>query len=459
MEKKYPEFCSFWFLTGLFFAFLLGFNTAAHMSFVLAFEFPVGPSFRPVAQLHGHVQLLGWTAFFIFGVSIYFLPRQASAPIGEKKKFQWLVFSLLTLGLLARIASHTLFAILPKSSLPYLTYLSFFGSLLEFLAILLVLGFYLFVFHRRTPSQSTTLPPLYPLLGLVLLGFLLYGGVHLFLTFQLLGKTTRLLPHKLLQIANNIYLLWVLLPICFAFSLRLLPLYLRLPSPQWWKGWMGCFYLPLALLSTLGEELHWEALHHLGGMGRALFFLAFTLGLDVLTRFRSPWVEASPVKRKDREKKARPKYPDYGEFGHFEWYIYTAYASLVFAALLEIANGVAFFLRHSSLLPWDVVRHIYFLGFVSFLIFGVGARMLPGLSGQKALRWPKLSDFTFFLLLLALLGRVFHISFVQLFQLDFSLFRYLFGLSGLFGMVATLFFFINLAGTFWQRKKKNGTLP
>jgi len=38
--------------------------------------------FASFIQVHGHVQLLGWTGLFIISISLHFIPRLIGAPIG-----------------------------------------------------------------------------------------------------------------------------------------------------------------------------------------------------------------------------------------------------------------------------------------------------------------------------------------------------------------------------------------
>jgi len=46
-------------------ALTMGFAIAAHLAFVIGFDFPLGQGFASFIQVHGHAQLMGWTGLFI----------------------------------------------------------------------------------------------------------------------------------------------------------------------------------------------------------------------------------------------------------------------------------------------------------------------------------------------------------------------------------------------------------
>ncbi len=99
-------------------ALTMGFAIAAHLAFVIGFDFPLGQGFASFIQVHGHAQLLGWTGLFIISISLHFIPRLIGTPIDQPRLVHW-VLGLLVSGLIVRG--------LAQSAVPYLQNSPFFG--------------------------------------------------------------------------------------------------------------------------------------------------------------------------------------------------------------------------------------------------------------------------------------------------------------------------------------------
>jgi len=139
---------------------------------------------------------------------------------------------------------------------------------------------------------------------------------------------------------------------------------------------------------------------YLSGLGVILeagVILWFVWKLYVLTRLLEPWT----IKRGSRpgleRPITRPGLPDYGEFGRFERLVYAAYAWLVLGACFEMILGAGVLSDYPLPIRDDAVRHIYLLGFITHLIFGMSVRMIPGFMKKKSIASPKLVDATFWL--------------------------------------------------------------
>jgi hypothetical protein len=140
--------------------------------------------------------------------------------------------------------------------------------------------------------------------------------------------------------------------------------------------------------------------------------------------------------------------PDYGEFGGFERLVYAAYIWLVLAVGTEAASAVARLFGSPPLIQSNAVLHMYLMGFISLLIFGMAVRMLPGFMHKRRVASPALVEATFWLGNVAVLCRV------ALFLLPPRLLsllpglslgaRMAFALSGLFGLAAVLALAVNL---------------
>ncbi|MFN3477085.1 MAG: hypothetical protein ACK4Z6_05970, partial [Candidatus Methylomirabilales bacterium] len=125
--------------------------------------------------------------------------------------------------------------------------------------------------------------------------------------------------------------------------------------------------------------------------------LWFVDKLDLLTRRRPLGRPARFLETGPERPPTRPGLPDYGEFGRFERLVYAAYTWLVLAAFFELLLGGGALLGFPIPIGTDAIRHLYVLGFITLLIFGVSVRMLPGFLKKKRVASTALVDATFWL--------------------------------------------------------------
>ena len=149
-----------------------------------------------------------------------------------------------------------------------------------------------------------------------------------------------------------------------------------------------------------------------------------------------------------RRRPRRPGLPDYGEFGRFELLVYSAYTWLILAAGSEILNGCMALAGYPSPVGEDAVRHMYLVGFITLLIFGVSVRMLPGFLKKKAVASPALVEATFWLGNISAVFRVLLLVLPPALLVPIpaigSLVRCAFGLSGLIALAAVMCLTLNL---------------
>lgn len=67
---------------------------------------------------------------------------------------------------------------------------------------------------------------------------------------------------------------------------------------------------------------------------------------------------------------------------------------LVLGACCDIGLGVTALVGHPLPIAGDAVRHVYLLGFITHLIFGMAVRMIPGFMAQRQVASPLLVDLT-----------------------------------------------------------------
>jgi uncharacterized protein involved in response to NO len=391
-----------WMALGI--AIFAGFAIGAHVAFVIGFDFPLGKGYLSFIQTHGHVQLVGWVGLFIIGMTLPFIPRLAGTPIAHPL---WIerVLRLIATGLIVRSLGHTI--------LPYLDGSPFFllcnwlvavSGLIEWSGVVGYLVLLLTVLHDAGEvRERPALQSVRPFFGMMIVGWALYASLNLVLLVHA-AMNGRVIVHQAWnEFAIQVFIGLILLPVAFAFSVRLFPLYLRLPAPDWPVRGLAYGYLAafcLSVLPTLPVEPIPPIPLFLSTLGKALrggIILWFIWKLDVLTRFQPPWTVKRVLQPGPERRPTREGMPDYGEFGKFERLVYAAYIWLALGAFLEILLGVTAFLGWSLSISGDAVRHAYLLGFVTHLILGMSVRMIPGFLGKRRVASSRLVDATFWL--------------------------------------------------------------
>ncbi len=441
-------------------ALFIGFAIGAHVAAVIGFDFPLGPGFYSFVQVHGHVQLVAWVGLFIIGISLHFIPRLAGVPITPPKWIAWILW-LIGSGLIIRslgqcvmpyVANGTLFVAVAWTVVV--------SGLLEWLGIILYAALLYSAFRRvKDFGKRPGLSQVAPFFLMMLAGWNLYAGINFALLMEMALSQSLVVMQSWNEFAIQAFIGLVLMPVAFAFSVRMFPLYLRLPAPEWPVRKLAFAYgfvfslqavpnlPPLASLPSQWPLL----LSSLGMILKGSVILIFIWKLDLLTRRRLPWTANRMFSPGAERPRTRPGLPDYGEFGRFERLVYAAYFWLVLGAILEMLSGAStifgFTLTHSS----DAGRHVYLMGFITLLLFGMSVRMIPGFMQKKRIWSAKLVGATFWLgnaaailriMPLLLPAAVFEAAPAILVALQAA-----FAVSGMVAMAAVLCLTINLMKT------------
>ena len=433
-----------------------GFPIGAHLAAVLGFGFPVGRGFASFVQLHGHVQLVGWTGLFIMGISLYFLPRLAGVPMAHPRWPAWILW-LMAVGLGLRSIGHIVVPYLIDSPwLDPVVWLVAGSGLLEWGGI----GLYIILLLRTVRgvgdiSNRPALLAVRPYIGIMLAGWALYACLNLGLLGHMAMHRSVVVHQAWNQFAVQGFIGLVLLPVALAFSIRTLPLYLRLAVPDWPVRGTAYAYLLALVMQVLPTappfaELAPRTMSDLTSLGMLLkggVILWFVWQLDVLMHRREP----RPLHRQRQPEPARRPEPlPHGAFGRFDRLVYAAYVWLVLAAFGEVVAGAAALLGQSQPGMGNTVRHMYLLGFSTMLIFGMAVRMLPGFFQQRRVARPALVNATFWLGNAATVCRVllFVLPLVILQRVPESvgIARSAFAMSGLLGLAAVWCLAVNV----WQ---------
>lgn len=443
-----------------------GFGYGALMVGALALGIIPGTWWGAVVQAHGHAQMFGWMGLFILGMGLYFLPRLRGVPLQATTRLPY-ALGLLGGGIVLRVLAQSLLAwnVFGATAVPVWELLWLLSAVLE-LAGFLVLGSML----RRTLQIAKPLMPgspgypIEPFLRIALLSFflaLLLNGLGVIHAAAQNGQTVA--P----PFENSIITLMfygVAVPMVIVFATRTLPLFLRLaPPPRDSLRVLALVYgvglllvlvpslLPLSGLvfpnmenerAELSAALNflWVA----GSLVLNLCILIFLWHIDLLRR-RQPWVvDRAPNTRPDLEflrKPTRANYPDAGEYGRFELLVYSAFAWLGLTVALNLARVFGELMGAFNVSP-DMARHALAVGFVTLLICGMAARMVPGFSHKKGLAYPQMVTVIFVVGNLAALLRVIPMLFPAS-----EIALALWGLSGTFGWITIALLAINLVAT------------
>lgn len=430
-------------------AILGGFGMGGHVVFVIAFNYPPSIYLGPMIQAHGHLQLLGWAGLFIMAVSSHMLPRLTNAKPPSKLILNSMLWCMVV-GLLSRSMSHFMLVNQELDSLS--RPLMAISGLLEAIAIGLYLKIIVTCVKEHRPQLNAfAASGIRPFLFTTLLGWPAFAVANLLVALHFsLGKAM-LINQEWNTLLNSSFTELVILPVCFAFSINTLPVFLRLRTPTWPVFKIALAYTLSTLLQILFDVIFLTSreswcllLSTAFSAVRAMSILWFIWELDILTRLRAPWFRKFRQTDNRDSRPPRKNAADYGQFGHFEWFITGGYICLAIAAIGELINAACRLLleMQQDFLGVDVIRHLYLLGFVSMLILGMAVRLVPGFVGMNRIAMPRLVSASFVLILLALIFRI--LPPLTWPYADVFFFKALWGTSGIWGMLAIMCLAANL---------------
>ena len=305
-------------------------------------------------------------------------------------------------------------------------------------------------------SARPALVALRPFLAAMLCGWVLYAGLNAVLLVDMAQHARFVVHGAWNQFATHSFIGLVLLPVAFALSVRLLPLYLRLAVPTWSVARTAYIYLVglgLQLLPSAPPlfQLAPQTASACSSVGQLLsggVVLWFVWRLAPLTHRQAPQ-SASRREQAGAERRATPPgVPDDGEFGRFERLVYAAYVWLTLAACGDIINGMGGVAAASTLISKDAIRHMYVFGFITLLIFGMAVRMLPGFFRKRRVAYPGCVEATFWLGNAAVVCRILLLvipaTLLHAIPMGLVMARIAFALSGLLGLAAVLCLTLNL---------------
>lgn len=315
-----------------------------------------------LVDVHAMVQLTGFLLLFILGVGVHFLPRVRGAGLEHVGLVRW-GLSLAPVGVLIGAVAGVGTAFWPKcweiaGAVACGRWLLFLGTVAVLVALLINV--------RRGPPLAwrgglMAMLPLLTLGLLVLVGMLLLAAV-----VAALAVAGQVEPAWVLPLIEDGLLWGFALPVALAFSTRLLPIYFGVEIMRL-EALLGVAFcvavgVVMRLSGLVGSSSSMDGIGSLGLAAGVLVFCGL-VGAPVGVR--------RAIRRRD------PPHLVHA----FRWsnlLIRSAYLWLVLVGLALLVNGVAELTTGAVIVAPDAVQHLAALGYLTLLIFGVGARLLPG---------------------------------------------------------------------------------
>lgn len=316
---------------------------------------------------HGHAQIFGWVGLFIMGFALQALPRLWGVAL-PTPRLALASFGAMVVG----IATRTL--AMAAGGGAWWPMMAAGAGVLELLAIVAVAGILLTAFMRSNA-------PLEPYMAFVLaaLGwFVLQAVAGIWHVWMLMTVAHRgeLVWHVSVYQAplRHLQLHGLALFMIVGVSLRMLPAMFGVPRVADRRAWWA---FALLVIAVVGEVVLFVAYRQSGGhaLAGALFLswvlLAVGAGL-VVTAWR-PW---RPMPTRDRSAK----------------FVRAAYGWLAVSLVLLLLLPVYQWLSgiHFSHAYYGAVRHAFTVGFISMMIMGFAAKVVPTLTGRDPAALPTL---------------------------------------------------------------------
>lgn len=361
-------------------ALTLGFTTGAGMLLMPALEVSVGMSWTTYTQAHGVAQIFGWSGLFLMGMAFHIVPRFR----GRSVKFPWpqrAVLVSLLLGIALRFIGQTA----PSLAISDL--------LLVTSGVSLALSICLFVVIIGQALRGGTAPhgPPEAWLWMSLLWSVVAVGLHLVTVVQMASAYLPVAPLFLNRAFVHAALVGFIGNFIFGISIRSLPAVLALPPSRLKLGRLGFLAMNtgvlLTILGWLVAPAPWMLVS--GALLELMGFAAFTAAIRLYSH------------------RIRPRAYALGAYQRYEWYVRSAYAWLLVAGTLRTWSTLADVWPIIGP-PTDLaapVLHVLALGFVTMMIMGMAARMLPAFEGA-VLPLHGLMDTAFVLLNVSVLLRL-----------------------------------------------------
>ncbi len=440
----------------LLFALTAGFGYGAYLVVARALDLRLGAWFAngrlvgALSQAHGHAQLFGWVGLLVLGMGLVFFPKLRGTNLKGITRAPF-ALGLLAAGIVVRSIVQPLAGFWGTNEI--LRALFLLSAILELVGIVLVVAMYLETVRAAKPLAPES--PAFPVelfIQIIFISFSLACLINLLGAWNVFSQGKIILAPRYEQLIINLMVYGVALPTAFVFSIRALPLFLRLeiPARGVWQS-LAFYYFVGLTLRVLPNFLAIvdDAVILTGRVLRANFLLV--LLLDALAVMGALLMSVCILIGVWQLKlwRRRGALPDQSAFGRFDLLIYSAYLWLVSATIFDVLRVLPFVNERIDI-PQDAARHALLVGFITLFLFGIAVRMLPGFSGTRGVAFPRLVIWIFALGNLAALLRVAPLFFAETEWATWAL-----AASGIAGWGAVVGVAIVLGRTFQKREILN----
>ncbi len=322
-------------------------------------------------QAHGHIQVFGWGGLMVLGISLHFLPRLLSTPLvrpGLPRHILCLMGSGLVLRALAQPAlAHGAPQLVRQAAAVVLAL----SASLELVAGTFAIGLIGSLFwNRRGSSRRVPSAGVAALIGTAFLSF------ETALVTNWIGSiraAVMMRPVISLRFDNATIVLGLagfLTAMSLAMSARLFPLYVQTGVSR--ERWLRAAAVTLIAGVALGAAGDLSETARLIGIGQILRGVALICGVIALRVFE--------------RRRELPRRRVSVATSPLQLHVATAYLWLGATSCFVLMAGLRNLGISGWTVPEDAERHALGAGFVTILILGVGAEMLPGLARSR-LRW------------------------------------------------------------------------
>lgn len=358
-------------------------------------------------QAHGQAQIFGWLGSFIFGISLYVVPKMRMSAFSFP--LAWLCWGTWTAGTLLRWVSQ-MYTTGWRIVYPH-------GAILQFLAFV----FFALVIFRPSGLGKKKIEPWFVAItvGTIFLGLTLGYTVVQAISIAMRADAP-VIPHVANQQLLVLTVFGFLVPLVWGYSARWLAPFLGLQKIK-----PAIFYAGLA--ANVAAVATW-----LSGATVAASFLVLAAAVAVAASLGL----FVPVRQKPRSRGVHDTFPMFVRFA-YAW-LGVAVALNVWAALTGAPAGIV-----------GASRHAITVGFFSTMVFTIGPRVLPAFAGMRKLFSARLM---FASLVTLTIGCTIRVVMQILAYQGYAAFAWQWlPVSALIEMTAMTLFAINMGATLLQR--------
>lgn len=319
---------------------------------------------------HGHAQIFGWVGLFVMGFAYQAFPRFKHTSL-KQPGLAIATLCMLVIGVVARSLAQPL-----VSAAPWLWWLAIGGSVLEIAAIGLFVGLIATTLIRS--GKPIVFYDYYIFTALAwFLVQAIYEGIYLTATLAVTGNALTDLVATWQAPLRDIQIHGFALLMILGVSQRAFHHFYGLPAPS---SKLGFAILPLLNAAVIGEVAGLVLMRQFGPLWAVLWYGSVIVLTVATAALVASWRIYSPAPDRDRSLK----------------YLRTAYVwlfvSLGMLVLLPAYQGaVGWFAPTSAAAQmgfshayYGAARHAITVGFVSLMIMGVAAKVVPTLNGVDA---------------------------------------------------------------------------